>query len=68
MGFFNGNLVTEYHHERAIADKVNVGYNVFRIKTDITTKGGSVEKGEVIEKRNKLTRKQRSENWMNIGV
>ena len=61
MGFFNGNLVTEYHHERAIADKVNVGYNVFRIKTDITTKGGSVEKGEVIEKRNKLTRKQRSE-------
>jgi type I restriction enzyme, R subunit len=61
FGFFNGNLVTEYSHERAIADRVNVGYNVFRIKTKITEKGSEVEKGVFVEKRNKLTRQQRTE-------
>ena len=61
IGFFNGNLVTEYPHERAIADGVNVGYNVFRIKTKITEEGSSVEKGAFIEKRDKLTRVGRSE-------
>ena len=33
IGFFNQNLVTEYNHERAVADGVNVGYDVYRIKT-----------------------------------
>ena len=61
IGFFNGNLVTEYPHERAIADGVNVGYNVFRIKTKFTEEGSSVEKGAFIEKRDKLTRVGRSE-------
>jgi type I restriction enzyme R subunit len=33
IGFFNQNLVMEYNHERAVADGVNVGYEVYRIKT-----------------------------------
>ena len=33
LGFFNQNLVMEYNHERAVADGVNVGYDVYRIKT-----------------------------------
>ncbi len=61
LGFFNQNLVMEYSHERAVADGVNVGYEVFRIQTEITEKGGKVEAGFYIDKRNKLTRKTKWE-------
>jgi len=47
----------EYSHERAVADGVNVGYDVYRIKTEITEKGSKVEAGYFIDKRDKLTRK-----------
>src|SRR5439155_2947857 len=40
IGFFNQNLVMEYGHERAVADGVNVGYEVYRIKTQVTDQGG----------------------------
>jgi type I restriction enzyme R subunit len=33
FGFFNQNLVMEYNHDRAVADGVNVGYEVYRIRT-----------------------------------
>lgn len=56
IGFFDKNLVMEYNHERAIADDVNVGYEVYRIRTDITEKGSKVEAGFYIDKRNKRTR------------
>lgn len=61
LGFFNQNLVTEYSHERAVADGVNVGYEVYRIKTKITEDGSSVEAGNYIDKRDKLTREVRWE-------
>lgn len=61
IAFFNQNLVMEYGHERAVADGVNVGYEVYRIKTDVTEKGGKVEKGLFIDKRSKGTRKRRWE-------
>ena len=61
IGFFNQNLVTEYNHERAVADGVNVGYEVYRIKTQVTDQGGKVEKGFYIDKRNKLDRSKRWE-------
>ena len=61
LGFFNQNLVTEYSHERAIADGVNVGYEVYRIKTEITEKGSKVEAGYYVDKRDRLTRKIRWE-------
>jgi type I restriction enzyme R subunit len=56
LGFFDQNLVMEYSHERAVADGVNVGYDVYRIQTEITEKGSKVEAGFFIDKRNKLTR------------
>ncbi len=56
IGFFNQNLVMEYNHERAVADGVNVGYEVYRIKTDVTEQGGKVEKGFYVDKRSKETR------------
>ena len=61
LGFFNQNLVTEYSHERAIADGVNVGYEVYRIKTEITEGGGEIPSGFYVDKRDKLTRRTRWE-------
>ncbi len=61
LGFFNQNLVTEYPHERAVADGVNVGYDVYRIKTEISETGGEIPPGFYVDKRDKLTRKTRWE-------
>lgn len=61
FGFFNQNLVTEYPHERAIADGVNVGYEVYRIKTEITEDGSEIPPGFYVDKRDKLTRRIRLE-------
>jgi len=33
IGFFNQNLVMEYNHEQAVADGVNVDFDVYRIRT-----------------------------------
>lgn len=61
LGFFDQNLVTDYSHERAVADGVNVGYEVYRIKTEVTEKGGKVDAGFYIDKRDRYTRKIRWE-------
>lgn len=61
LGFFNKNLVMEYNHERAVADGVNVGYEVYRIKTKIGSEGSKVEAGNWIDKRDRHTRKRRWE-------
>ncbi|NNN06745.1 MAG: DEAD/DEAH box helicase family protein [Elusimicrobia bacterium] len=61
IGFFNQNLVMEYNHEHAVADSVNVGYAVYRIKTQVTDQGGKVEKGFYVDKRSKETRARRWE-------
>ncbi|MDA0835777.1 MAG: DEAD/DEAH box helicase family protein, partial [Planctomycetota bacterium] len=44
IGFFNNNLVQEYTHEKAVVDGVNVGYDVYRIKTAITAGGATLMK------------------------
>ncbi|MCX5856096.1 MAG: DEAD/DEAH box helicase family protein, partial [Deltaproteobacteria bacterium] len=59
FGFFNQNIVSEYTHEEAVADGVNVGYNVYLIETEITKKGSVVWKGEYVDVREKLSRKKR---------
>jgi type I restriction enzyme, R subunit len=56
IGFFDKNLVMEYNHERAVADGVNVGYEVYRIKTEITEKGSKVDAKFWVGKRNRKTR------------
>lgn len=61
FGFFNQNLVMEYNHEQAVADGVNVDFNVYRIRTAITEAGSKVESGLVLKKRDRLTRQQRWE-------
>jgi len=61
FGFFNQNLVMEYGHEEAVADGVNVNYDVYRIKTNITEKGSNIEAGYYVDKRDRETRKVRWE-------
>lgn len=61
FGFFNQNIVSEYTHEEAVADGVNVGYNIFLIETEITKKGSVIWKGEYVDHREKLSRKKRWE-------
>ena len=39
FGFFNQNLVMEYGHQQAVADGVNVNYDVYRIRTQVSEKG-----------------------------
>lgn len=45
FGFFNQNLVMEYSHERAVADGVNVDFEVYRIRTQISEQGSTIEAG-----------------------
>lgn len=61
FGFFNQNIVSEYTHEEAVIDGVNVGHNVYIIETQITKKGAAIWKGEYVDKREKLTRRKRWE-------
>lgn len=61
FGFFNQNLVMEYGHEHAVANGVNVNYDVYRIKTAITEQGGKVEAGYYVDKRDRETRQVRWE-------
>ncbi len=61
FGFFSRNLVMEYSHERAVADKVNVDFDVFRISTKITESGSTVDAGLVTQFRDRQTRAVRLE-------
>jgi type I restriction enzyme R subunit len=61
FGFFNKNLVMEYGHEQAVADGVNVNYDVYRIKTEVTEAGSKVEAGYSVGYRDRATRKTRWE-------
>ncbi|MBK6767733.1 MAG: DEAD/DEAH box helicase family protein [Ardenticatenales bacterium] len=45
FGFFNRNLVMEYDHEQAVADGVNVDFEVYRIRTQISEQGSTIEAG-----------------------
>ena len=51
----------QYGHERAVADGVNVGYDVYRIQTEVTAQGGRVDKGFVVDERSRATRSRRQQ-------
>ena len=60
FGFFHQNLVMEYNHEEAVADGVNVDFDVYRIRTRISVKGSAIPSGFWVDKRNRETRERRS--------
>jgi len=61
IGYFNKNVVSEYSHEAAVADGVNVGNEVYLIETKITKKGAQLKAKQLVEKREIITRKKRWE-------
>lgn len=49
LGFFDQNLVASYTHEQAVADRVNVDFDVYRIRTKIGESGSVIEAdGEIL--------------------
>ena len=63
FAFFKKNLVSEYTHEQAIIDGVNVGGEVYTIETEATKNGGKVSCQQAVLMRDKLTREQ---HWQEI--
>jgi type I restriction enzyme, R subunit len=61
FAFFEQNVVSEYSHESAVADGVNVGSDIYLIETAITRRGSTLWKGQYVDHREKLTRKKRWE-------
>ncbi|MFI6454077.1 DEAD/DEAH box helicase family protein [Streptosporangium amethystogenes] len=67
LGFFDQNLTSEYTYEQAVADGVNVDYDIYRIRTKISESGSSIpaldEEGTrtVVPFRDRRTRMQRYE-------
>jgi type I restriction enzyme R subunit len=64
FGFFNKNIVSEYTHEQAVLDNVNVGRDgTYLIETEVSKKGGQINSNvtPLIERRERLSRKKRWE-------
>ncbi|MET7908790.1 DEAD/DEAH box helicase family protein [Streptomyces avermitilis] len=61
-GFFNNKIVSEYTFEQAVADGVNVDFDIVRLRTDLRETGGStIEAGTTVRIRDRKTRAQRYE-------
>jgi type I restriction enzyme R subunit len=58
-GFFRKNIVSEYNHEKAVADGVNVGNEIYIIETERTRQGAVIKASQNVERRERLTRKKR---------
>ena len=56
LGFFFNNLVAEYPYEQSVVDGVNVGFEVFRIKTRVGDGGGVVDANYHVPVRDRRTR------------
>ena len=63
FGFFNQNLVMEYSHEKAVADGVNVDFEIYKIRTRISAEGSTIEAedGTQVGIRDRATRQVRWE-------
>ena len=61
FGFFKENLVMEYNRARAEIDGVNVGGQVYVIRTRITEEGSQIEAGSIVPRRDRKTRERRME-------
>ena len=61
FGFFQQNLVMEYSHREAVADGINVDFDVYRIRTEITERGSTIDAGYWVDLRDRETRKVRWE-------
>lgn len=61
FAFFRQNLVSEYTYPQSVADRVNVDFDLYRIRTQISERGGAIEAGTIVPKVDRRTRKERLE-------
>ncbi len=59
FGFFRGNLVSEYTYAQSVVDNVNVDFDVYRIRTEVTDQGATIDAGATVPVKDKRTRVQR---------
>lgn len=58
FAFFHENIVSEYTLQKSIEDRVNVGYDVYTIETEITKQGSKIAAKQYVDFRNKMTRRK----------
>ncbi|WP_082121669.1 MULTISPECIES: DEAD/DEAH box helicase family protein [Frankia] len=61
LGYFQRNVVSEYSNQQAVADGVNVDFDVYRIRTKHGEQGDTIEAGITVPRRDRRTREQRYE-------
>lgn len=47
--YFNNNIIENYTYDASVMDGVNVPFRVFRIKTEVTEKGGVIDEKEKLK-------------------
>ncbi|MET3176010.1 UNVERIFIED_ORG: type I restriction enzyme R subunit [Arthrobacter sp. UYCu721] len=62
FAFFHQNLVSQYTYTESVADGVNVDFDIYRIKTEISENGARIEAGIYVPKVDRRTRIQRIES------
>ena len=56
LAYFDDNVIAEYSQEQSVFDGVNVDQQLYRIRTEVGEGGGTIEAGEWVKVRDKLTR------------
>ncbi|MGY1640751.1 DEAD/DEAH box helicase family protein [Geodermatophilus sp. SYSU D00703] len=59
FGFFRQNLVSEYTYPQSVADGVNVDFDIYKIRTQITQDGSRIDAGTVVPTVDRRTRVQK---------
>lgn len=59
FAFFRQNLISEYTYPQSVADRVNVDFDLYRIRTEISEQGGKIDAGIIVPKVDRRTREQR---------
>lgn len=62
FAFFRQNLVSEYTYPQSVADRVNVDFDLYRIRTEISEQGGVIDAGTIVPKVDRRTRVERLES------
>lgn len=55
--YFNNNIIERYTYDESVVEGVNVPPRIYRIITDVTAHGGTIEKGSEIVEKTKRTGK-----------
>lgn len=56
LAYFDDNVIAEYTQEESVYDGVNVDQQLYRIRTRVGTEGATIEAGEWVKVRDKVTR------------